>query len=94
MNRLCIISAAFAVLAGCQSMTKLAGPITEYKTVLQYPMIDSGLLMCAPEPPVPFGITTDAAALAWAEDVRKAGQDCRAKVNALRDTVAKWPKDP
>jgi PBP1b-binding outer membrane lipoprotein LpoB len=81
------------VLAGCQSMAaKPPEKITEYVTKLQYPQIDPELLSCAPEPIVPDGVRTDAAALAWAEDVRKAGQDCRGKVGALRDTVAKWPK--
>ncbi len=83
----------FIALTACQSMpVKPLEPLIEFKTLLQFPMIDPELLTCPREPALPDGITTDAAALAWSEDVRQAGKACRANVNALRELVAKWPK--
>lgn len=82
------------LVAGCQSMptSKPSGPITEFKTLLQYPIIDPDLLTCPREPALPDGVMTDASALAWAEDVRQAGKACRANVDALHELVSKWPK--
>jgi hypothetical protein len=85
------ITLASLCLAACQSMPPKPA-MTEYRDRLIYPTVDLSL-MCAPEPAVPAGITTDAAALAWAEDVRKAGQECRKNLEAVRDFVAKWPKE-
>jgi hypothetical protein len=52
-------------------------------------------LHCAPEPDVPgdpvTGVVTDEQDAQYKRDLRGAGQDCRSKVDYLRDWFSKLP---
>lgn len=61
------------------------------KTVFLYPSAPQAFLECDPEPLAPDA-TTDSELAQWAESVRLAGGDCRAKIDSLRAWVAGWPK--
>ena len=61
----------------------------EIRTVYEYPTIPDGSLACPREPTVPDAKTDIDLAL-WAQAVREAGADCRAKLDAIRDLAATW----
>jgi len=58
---------------------------------MTFPAIPPDALACLSEPDLPM-IETDAQLAVWAEEVRRAGQDCRARIGWLRNLVATWPK--
>ena len=64
----------------------------ETRTEYVYQSVPQEALACLAEPPVPAAVDTDAQLAAWAQALRDAGADCRAKLNWLRDLVATWPK--
>lgn len=64
----------------------------EVRTEYVYPSVPADALACLLEPMVPATVNTDTELAAWAESVRNAGEDCRAKLGWVRDLVATWPK--
>src|SRR5262245_12984925 len=61
----------------------------EVTTRYDYPEIPAGTLACLREPSAP-NAKTDIELALWAQAVREAGADCRAKLDAIRDLVATW----
>lgn len=60
--------------------------------MLVFPLIDEDLRHCAAEPPVPNGLQFDVEEHSqWVEPVRKAGADCRSKLEALDKIIKGWP---
>jgi hypothetical protein len=64
----------------------------EIRTVYEYPTIPAETLICLQEPKVPDAKTDIELAL-WAQAVREAGADCRAKLDAIRGLAATWGTD-
>jgi hypothetical protein len=62
------------------------------KTVLLYPPIDGALLSCASEPAIAEPTTQEEFAV-WAEEVRKAGADCRKTLEGLATFIYSWEND-
>lgn len=78
-------------LAGCGSPMMTVVPPPVIKTINIYPVVPGDMLECAAEPML-GDVKTDAQFGIWTEDVRQAGAGCRAKVKAIRDLVATWPR--
>ena len=57
---------------------------------LVYPTIPAHLLMCENEPGVPDALHTDTQLVRYLDDVRASGEDCRAKLRALRGITQSW----
>ena len=64
----------------------------EIRTEYEYPTIPTGSLACLREPMAPDA-KTDVELALWAQAVREAGADCRAKLDAIRSLVATWGSD-
>jgi hypothetical protein len=81
MTKRLLIGAAALALAACGE-THIAKPSDVY-------------LHCAAEPDVPgdplTGVVTDEQDAAYKSDLRGSGQDCRSKVDYLRDWFSKLP---
>lgn len=81
MKKLVLIAGAALALAAC-GHTGVAKPSDVY-------------LRCAAEPELPgdpvTGVVTDEQDAAYKRDLRGAGQDCRSKVDYLRDWFSKLP---
>lgn len=81
MKKLLLIATASLALAAC-GHTGIARPSDVY-------------LHCAPEPDVPgdpaTGVVTDEQDARYKGDLRGAGQDCRSKVDYIRDWFSKLP---
>src|SRR5215510_5486251 len=63
----------------------------EIRTRYEYPEIPAEVLSCLAEPIAP-NARTDVEFALWAQAVREAGSDCRAKLDAIRDLAAMWHK--
>jgi len=70
-------------------------PVT--RTEYVYPRIPSDALTCLGEVAVPERLTMpgalDREAASFEDENRRAGADCRSKLDWVRDLVASWPKD-
>lgn len=76
-------------MSACGTTQPTVQPVPEVHNV--YPSIPAGDLACIVEP-APGQILTDVQAAQWAESVRVAGGDCRAKLGLVRGIVQSWPK--
>src|SRR5262245_26128943 len=88
---LCVTSSACAPSSPLAEPTVIRLP-PEIRTVHEYPTIPGGNLSCSDEPGVPAAKTDIELAL-WAQALREAGADCRAKLDAIRELVATWGRD-
>jgi len=87
---LCLLILALQVtLTACGPEKPVIQTVVEVRNV--YPVVPSNFLNCSPEP-VPGVILTDVALAQFTEAVRVAGEDCRARLSSVRQTVAGWPK--
>lgn len=48
------------------------------------PEVPAGLLTCMPEPALPAADVDDVGLALWIVELRRAGQDCRGRVEAVR----------
>jgi hypothetical protein len=64
----------------------------EIRTQYEYPVIPRDVLACLREPMAPDA-RTDAELALWAQALREAGADCRAKLDVIRKLVATWDSD-
>ena len=64
----------------------------EIRTQYEYPVIPADALACLREPTAPEA-STDVELALWAQALREAGSDCRARLDAIRNLVATWDRD-
>ena len=81
--------ASWLILSGCGPEKPVIQTVVEVRNV--YPVVPANFLNCSPEP-VPGVILTDVQLAQFTEAVRLAGEDCRARLSSVRQTVAGWPK--
>src|SRR3990167_4612811 len=78
----------FVLLTACGTVKEA---LTEYRLV--YPTVPEHLLLCEAEPGVPNGLNTDVQLVKYLDEVRASGEDCRAKLRALKGITRSWNPD-
>jgi hypothetical protein len=79
LHRICIISGAFAVLAGCAAAPK---PVVLTQIKIERVTVPAALLTCAAQP-APGNITLQSQLADYIIDLAAAGADCRDDVAAI-----------
>ena len=95
MNKSTLALLCALISAACATPKPVAPiqlpPQIVVQTRFQFPPAPREFLICDPEPLAPDA-QTDSELAQWAENLRLAGSDCRAKIDSLRVWVDGWPK--